>query len=86
MCGKRYREDTYPGLSETFALRSLGAGHIKLASIEPLPLYGRDREQHGGRYISSIHGSGLQDVVITGSCFVATQILILNCYMITVET
>jgi hypothetical protein len=37
--------------------------------IEPLPSYGRGRELPGGRYISLIHGSGLQDVVITGSCF-----------------
>ncbi|CAO2208703.1 unnamed protein product [Urochloa humidicola] len=34
--------------------------------IEPLPSYGRGRELRGGRYISLIHGSGLQDVVITG--------------------
>lgn len=34
--------------------------------IEPLPSYGRGRELPGGRYISLIHGSGLQDVVITG--------------------
>ena len=40
--------------------------------IEPLPSYGRGRELPGGRYISLIHGSGLQDVVITGSCFAAT--------------
>jgi hypothetical protein len=34
--------------------------------IEPLPSYGRGRELPGGRYMSLIHGSGLDDVVITG--------------------
>ncbi|CAL4985124.1 unnamed protein product [Urochloa decumbens] len=34
--------------------------------MEPLPSYGRGRELPGGRYISLIHGNGLQDVVITG--------------------
>ncbi|KAG8044864.1 hypothetical protein GUJ93_ZPchr0008g13171 [Zizania palustris] len=34
--------------------------------IEPLPSYGRGRELPGGRYMSLIHGNGLQDVVITG--------------------
>lgn len=48
--------------------------------IEPLPSYGRGRELPGGRYTSLIHGNGLQDVVITGSCFVTTQILMLNYY------
>ncbi|KAK7276710.1 hypothetical protein RIF29_17855 [Crotalaria pallida] len=34
--------------------------------IPPLPSYGRGRERPGGRYMSLIHGDGLQDVVITG--------------------
>ncbi|EAY74990.1 hypothetical protein OsI_02888 [Oryza sativa Indica Group] len=34
--------------------------------IEPLLSYGRGRELPGGRYMSLIHGNGLQDVVITG--------------------
>ncbi|KAE9606299.1 putative galacturan 1,4-alpha-galacturonidase [Lupinus albus] len=34
--------------------------------IAPLPSYGRGRENPGGRYISFIHGDGLQDVIITG--------------------
>ncbi|XP_022761092.1 probable polygalacturonase isoform X1 [Durio zibethinus] len=34
--------------------------------ISPLPSYGRGRERPGGRYMSFIHGDGLQDVVITG--------------------
>ncbi|TVU35903.1 hypothetical protein EJB05_17810, partial [Eragrostis curvula] len=34
--------------------------------IEPLPSYGRGRELPGARYISLIHGNGLQDVVIKG--------------------
>ncbi|XP_062205703.1 probable polygalacturonase [Phragmites australis] len=34
--------------------------------IEPLPSYGVGRELPGGRYVSLIHGNGLQDVVITG--------------------
>ncbi|XP_010533998.1 PREDICTED: probable polygalacturonase [Tarenaya hassleriana] len=34
--------------------------------IDPLPSYGRGRERPGGRYISFIHGNGLNDVVITG--------------------
>ncbi|KAL4339313.1 hypothetical protein GQ457_08G032490 [Hibiscus cannabinus] len=34
--------------------------------IAPLPSYGRGRECPGGRYMSFIHGDGLQDVVITG--------------------
>uniref|UniRef100_A0A0C9S615 TSA: Wollemia nobilis Ref_Wollemi_Transcript_12193_2100 transcribed RNA sequence n=1 Tax=Wollemia nobilis TaxID=56998 RepID=A0A0C9S615_9CONI len=34
--------------------------------IDPLPSYGRGRERPGGRYISFIHGDGLQDVSITG--------------------
>ncbi|CAN6380945.1 unnamed protein product [Urochloa humidicola] len=34
--------------------------------MEPLPSYGRGRELPGGRYISLIHGKGIQDVVITG--------------------
>ncbi|XP_057818151.2 probable polygalacturonase [Cryptomeria japonica] len=34
--------------------------------INPLPSYGRGRERPGGRYISFIHGDGLEDVVITG--------------------
>ncbi|KAI5433263.1 hypothetical protein KIW84_020516 [Lathyrus oleraceus] len=34
--------------------------------IAPLPSYGRGRERPGGRYMSFIHGDGLQDVVITG--------------------
>ncbi|KAF8696993.1 hypothetical protein HU200_036641 [Digitaria exilis] len=34
--------------------------------MEPLPSYGRGRELPGGRYISLIHGNGLNDVVITG--------------------
>ncbi|RWR80264.1 pectin lyase-like superfamily protein [Cinnamomum micranthum f. kanehirae] len=34
--------------------------------IDPLPSYGRGRELPGGRYMSFIHGDGLQDVIITG--------------------
>ncbi|KAI6707088.1 hypothetical protein NL676_010050 [Syzygium grande] len=34
--------------------------------IAPLPSYGRGREHPGGRYMSFIHGDGLQDVIITG--------------------
>nr|ACR33948.1 unknown [Zea mays] len=34
--------------------------------IDPLPSYGRGRELPGGRYMSLIHGHGLQDVFITG--------------------
>ncbi|XP_031391181.1 probable polygalacturonase [Punica granatum] len=34
--------------------------------IDPLPSYGRGRERPGGRYISFIHGDGLEDVIITG--------------------
>lgn len=34
--------------------------------IDPLPSYGRGRERPGQRYISFIHGDGLNDVVITG--------------------
>ncbi|KAE8710809.1 Regulatory components of ABA receptor 3 [Hibiscus syriacus] len=34
--------------------------------IAPLPSYGRGRERPGGRYLSFIHGDGLEDVVITG--------------------
>ncbi|XP_052170884.1 probable polygalacturonase [Diospyros lotus] len=34
--------------------------------IDPLPSYGRGRERPGGRYMSFIHGDGLQDVIITG--------------------
>lgn len=34
--------------------------------IDPLPSYGRGRELPGRRYISFIHGDGLEDVVITG--------------------
>ncbi|KAL6502414.1 hypothetical protein OROHE_024692 [Orobanche hederae] len=34
--------------------------------IAPLPSYGRGRELPGGRYMSFIHGDGLQDVIITG--------------------
>ncbi|TVU20099.1 hypothetical protein EJB05_36292, partial [Eragrostis curvula] len=34
--------------------------------VDPLPSYGRGRELPGGRYTSLIHGSGLQDVFITG--------------------
>ncbi|KAI5595256.1 hypothetical protein BDE02_03G125900 [Populus trichocarpa] len=34
--------------------------------IAPLPSYGRGRERLGGRYMSFIHGDGLQDVIITG--------------------
>lgn len=35
--------------------------------IDPLPSYGRGRELPGGRYMSLIHGIGLEDVVITGA-------------------
>lgn len=35
--------------------------------IDPLPSYGRGRELPGGRYMSFIHGDGLQDVIITGA-------------------
>lgn len=34
--------------------------------ISPLPSYGRGRELPGGRYVSFIHGDGLNDVIITG--------------------
>ncbi|KAM7259712.1 hypothetical protein ACFE04_015453 [Oxalis oulophora] len=34
--------------------------------IAPLPSYGRGRERPGARYVSFIHGDGLEDVVITG--------------------
>lgn len=34
--------------------------------VAPLPSYGRGRELPGGRYMSFIHGDGIQDVVITG--------------------
>ncbi|KAL0908100.1 hypothetical protein M5K25_022570 [Dendrobium thyrsiflorum] len=34
--------------------------------IDPLPSYGRGREKPGGRYMSLIHGDGLNDVIITG--------------------
>lgn len=34
--------------------------------IDPLPSYGRGRELPGGRYVSFIHGDGLEDVIITG--------------------
>nr|XP_010924850.1 probable polygalacturonase [Elaeis guineensis] len=34
--------------------------------IDPLPSYGRGRELPGGRYMSLIHGNGIQDVIITG--------------------
>ncbi|KAK7276709.1 hypothetical protein RIF29_17854 [Crotalaria pallida] len=34
--------------------------------IPPLPSYGRGRERPGERYMSFIHGDGVQDVVITG--------------------
>jgi hypothetical protein len=40
--------------------------------IDPLPSYGRGRELPGGRYMSLIHGHGLQDVFITGSCIAYT--------------
>jgi hypothetical protein len=35
--------------------------------IDPLPSYGRGRELPGDRYMSLIHGNGLEDVVITGT-------------------
>ncbi|KAL3619194.1 hypothetical protein CASFOL_036764 [Castilleja foliolosa] len=34
--------------------------------IDFLPSYGRGRELPGGRYMSLIHGDGLQDIIITG--------------------
>ncbi|KAI9081727.1 hypothetical protein K1719_036330 [Acacia pycnantha] len=34
--------------------------------IAPLPSYGRGRELPGGRYMSFIHGDGVNDVVVTG--------------------
>ncbi|KAK4758566.1 hypothetical protein SAY87_019867 [Trapa incisa] len=34
--------------------------------IDPLPSYGRGRELPGGRYMSFIHGDGIEDVIITG--------------------
>ncbi|CAH9077334.1 unnamed protein product [Cuscuta epithymum] len=34
--------------------------------VPPLASYGRGRERPGGRYMSFIHGDGLQDVIITG--------------------
>lgn len=36
------------------------------AVIEPLPSYGRGRDNTGGRYISLIFGTNLTDVIITG--------------------
>ncbi|KAL2551113.1 Pectin lyase-like superfamily protein [Forsythia ovata] len=66
-------------LTETFNLTShmtlyLARGAVIKATqntenwplIAPLPSYGRGRELPGGRYISFIHGDGLQDVFITG--------------------
>ncbi|KAL5101478.1 hypothetical protein RYX36_005805 [Vicia faba] len=66
-------------LTESFNLTShmtlyLAAGAVIKATqnsynwplIAPLPSYGRGRERPGGRYLSFIHGDGLQDVVITG--------------------
>ncbi|CAK8538686.1 unnamed protein product [Lathyrus sativus] len=66
-------------LTESFNLTShmtlhLAAGAVIKATqnssnwplIAPLPSYGRGRERPGGRYMSFIHGDGLQDVVITG--------------------
>ncbi|KAK2431465.1 hypothetical protein P8452_44643 [Trifolium repens] len=66
-------------LTEPFNLTShmtlhLAAGAVIKATqdssnwplIAPLPSYGRGRERPGGRYMSFIHGDGLQDVVITG--------------------
>ncbi|KAL5231455.1 hypothetical protein ABZP36_030231 [Zizania latifolia] len=55
--------------------------------IDPLPSYGRGRELPGGRYMSLIHGNGLQDVFITGSSSLYTLLLIfkllLRCNMYT---
>ncbi|CAJ1971283.1 unnamed protein product [Sphenostylis stenocarpa] len=66
-------------LTEPFNLTShmtlfLAAGAVITATqdssnwplIAPLPSYGRGRELPGGRYMSFIHGDGVQDVVITG--------------------
>ncbi|KAI3422978.1 uncharacterized protein J3R85_011497 [Psidium guajava] len=66
-------------LTETFNLTShmtlyLAKGAVIKATqdtsnwplIAPLPSYGRGRERPGGRYMSFIHGDGLQDVIITG--------------------
>ncbi|TKY57169.1 polygalacturonase protein [Spatholobus suberectus] len=66
-------------LTEPFNLTShmtlyLAAGAVIMATkdssnwplIAPLPSYGRGRELPGGRYMSFIHGDGVQDVVITG--------------------
>jgi polygalacturonase len=41
---------------------------------DPLPSYGRGREHPGRRYISFIHGDGLNDVVITGCYFFLCQL------------
>ncbi|XP_027938947.1 probable polygalacturonase [Vigna unguiculata] len=66
-------------LTEPFNLTShmtlfLAAGAVIMATqdssnwplIAPLPSYGRGRELPGGRYMSFMHGNGVQDVVITG--------------------
>ncbi|BAT80840.1 polygalacturonase protein [Vigna angularis] len=66
-------------LTEPFNLTShmtlyLAAGAVIMATqdssnwplIAPLPSYGRGRELPGGRYMSFMHGDGVQDVVITG--------------------
>ncbi|KAL2322427.1 hypothetical protein Fmac_026806 [Flemingia macrophylla] len=66
-------------LTESFNLTShmtlyLAAGAVIKATqelgnwplIAPLPSYGRGRELPGGRYMSFIHGDGLDDVIITG--------------------
>ncbi|MED6179780.1 hypothetical protein PIB30_003996 [Stylosanthes scabra] len=66
-------------LSEPFNLTShmtlyLAAGAVIRATqdlsnwplIAPLPSYGRGRELPGGRYVSFLHGDGLEDVIITG--------------------
>ncbi|XP_015973299.1 probable polygalacturonase [Arachis duranensis] len=70
-----------PGIyvSEPFNLTShmtlyLAAGAVIRATqdlstwplIAPLPSYGRGRELPGGRYMSFLHGDGLEDVIITG--------------------
>ncbi|OIW02828.1 hypothetical protein TanjilG_29604 [Lupinus angustifolius] len=58
----------------SFITLYLAAGAVIKASedpsnwplIAPLPSYGRGRDHPGGRYISFIHGDGLEDVIITG--------------------
>lgn len=47
--------------------------------VDPLPSYGRGRERPGRRYISFIHGDGLNDVVITGGVGLEITLCIFFC-------